>query len=270
MTNEQELWQAIFDQVTDGKTRLKLYRGLEKHKDAFATVDGALYFAYDSGNIYLSKNNRYYAMGSGSSSGISYAHGTAAEIIKAEPEDESSFVYQMPISVLDDNSVMLHADTLILNSDGRFFRVNSVDEINNLIYATLLVVSGTGGGGSGVIYSDRSKMGKIDPESKYFINGQSAKITVWGFSGKDFDGSLLDRKLTVFWELYEKSETGSLIKYAKGDFVIDASVENEDESTWTKVDFDFGTQAHYSTTSVLKMWVDGTYSTTSRALEYEF
>lgn len=228
--------------------------------------DGYIYFAYDTGNIYLDKNNHRYLMG-GSSTGIIYAHGNDRDIIKVNPENENNFEYTISINALDDPNNSPHKDTLILNSDGRFFRVISTDESTGIINAILLAVSGSGGGsGPAVVYSDKAKINKRDPESNYLINGKNASIEIYAISGKDWDGSILDERLTVQWTLSEKLETGVLSQYAQGNFPIEAS--SDENPIWET--FEYGTKARHSTTNVLTMWVTGSASVASREFTYEF
>ena len=161
-------------------------RGLEERIQSLPVREGFLYFAYDSGNIYLDKNGHRYLMGgsgSGSSSGASgiiYAHGTDDNIIKLVPEDDDDYTYSIAAEALDDGLILPHQDNLILNSDGRFFRVQSVDSESNLIYAILLAVSGTGDGGGGgssnVLDLDLTWTG-IDLLGSTFIYGKSTEIT---------------------------------------------------------------------------------------------
>ena len=228
-------------------------------------TDGTVYFAYDSGNIYLDKDGARYLMGS-SGSGIIYSHGTDETITKQYPDDETSFTYLIPDSELDNGSASIKTDALILNNDGRFFRVKSYE--NNIIVATLLAVSGTGGGGGGsiVTYSDKAKINKIDPSSNYLINGKEATIQVSAISGKDFDGSVLDDRLTIYWSLSERTETGVLSQYLQGSFSIDASTE--ENTVWET--FEYGTKARHSTTNVLTMYAKGSASKESREFTYEF
>ena len=114
--------------------------------------DGYIYFAYDTGNVYLDKavdgEVRRYPVGSGAS-GIVYTSGDGSSIFKMSV-DNTDFNYRILMSALPEAEQVLPApNTLIINSDGRFFRVKSVDAATQTIYAVLLAVSGTGGGGSG-------------------------------------------------------------------------------------------------------------------------
>jgi hypothetical protein len=155
----------------------------------------------------------------GSSTGIVYAKGTETTIVKANPENENDFMYNISAEAFEDSNTLPLRDSLILNSDGRFFRVLSSDTSTRIVSAVLLAVSGTGGGGGGgggpiITYSDRAKIQKRDPESSYLINGKEASIEVYAISGKDIDGSVLDSRLTIYWTLSEKLETGVLSQYA--------------------------------------------------------
>ena len=243
-------------------------RGTQATINRLPIKEGWVYFAYDSGNIYIDKDGARFPMGN-SSAGIIYAHGKEDDIIKSDPDDETSFDYTFSTSVLDSQLIVPKQDSLILNNDGRFFRVLTVE--GNLITARLLAVSGTGGGNSGgggsiVTYSDRAKLNKQDPESNYLINGKEASIQIYAISGKDYDGSILDEKLTVYWVLSERTSTGILSEYARGNFPIDASTE--DSPIWAS--FEYGTKARQSTENVLTMYAQGSASTASREFSYTF
>ena len=241
-------------------------RGTQAKIQRLPIKEGYLYFAYDTGNMYLDKDGSRHLMG-GNAAGIIYTHGSTDDIVKEFPDDETSITYLIPNSVLDDSAMVPKADSLILNSDGRFFRVKTYD--GTTITATLLAVSGTGGGGGGgsiITYSDRAKLNKRDPESNYLINGKSASISIYGVSGKDYDGSILDERLTVYWFLSERTSTGILSEYARGTFPIAASTD--DNPVWEE--FEYGTRARHSTTNVLTMYVIGSASTQSREFSYEF
>lgn len=114
--------------------------------------DGYIYFAYDTGNVYIDKfvdgEVSRYPVGSGAS-GIVYASGDGSSIFKMSVDDTDRN-YRILMNALPDTEQVLPApDSLIINADGRFFRVKSVDSATQTIYAVLLAVSGTGGGGSG-------------------------------------------------------------------------------------------------------------------------
>ena len=114
--------------------------------------DGYVYFAYDSRRIYLDKDGNRILMGNASSgggaggSGIIYANGSNTQIIPEDLTEREPTTFIMALAALED-AIMPEVDNLILNSDGRFFRVIGTDEENEKITVKLLAVSGTGGGG---------------------------------------------------------------------------------------------------------------------------
>lgn len=112
--------------------------------------DGKIYFAYDTNQIVLDVNGSKHIMGGGGAigSGIIYADGTEDQIKKVS-EDDNDYRYTIAIEALDNPAVNPQKDALILNSDGRFFRVISVNSETRIIEAVLLAVSGSGGGGGG-------------------------------------------------------------------------------------------------------------------------
>ena len=118
-------------------------------------VNGRIYFAYDTNQIILDvKGSKHIMSGGGASgSGIVYAGGTEEQIKKVS-EDDSDFRYTIAMEALDNSAVEPQADALILNSDGRFFRVLSVNSETHTIEALLLAVSGSGGGGGGPVVAD--------------------------------------------------------------------------------------------------------------------
>jgi hypothetical protein len=50
---------------------------------------------------------------------------------------------------LSDKEESLKPEDLIINSDGRFFKISSIDTNNNILICSLIAVSGTGGGSGG-------------------------------------------------------------------------------------------------------------------------
>ena len=118
--------------------------------------EGNLYFATDTGKIYLDtyKDGKagHQLMG-GSSSGFHFAQGTDQTIV-IQDEDTPNPYYYITFGVggaLEDSTVVPQKNDLILNSDGAFYRVWSVDEENHRIMAFLIAVSGGGGSGPAVV-----------------------------------------------------------------------------------------------------------------------
>ena len=151
--------------------------------------EGYVYYAYDSGRIYLDTNGKRYLMsnsdggGSGAGAGgIIYANGTSEgdnpNIISTNPEDEENTEYIILASAFE-NETLPGFDNLIINSDGRFFRVTAVNDSENNVTASLLAVSGTGGGGGPVIPVEpdvRINLGDNSYDYMSFIYGQETYI----------------------------------------------------------------------------------------------
>ena len=120
-------------------------RGTESQILEQPYYDGKIYFAYDTNKIYLDVDGSKHLMGGGNS-GIIYAKGTDTTIIKVS-ENEEEVNYYIDFEALENANVLPQQNDLILNSDGRFFRVLSVNAAESKLTALLLAVSGTGGGG---------------------------------------------------------------------------------------------------------------------------
>lgn len=117
--------------------------------------NGWLYVATDTGNMYLDVNNHRISIGGaggsgGGSTGFSWADGDDTTIVKASgEEDDDTTLYLIDVSIIEDG-IVPKPDSLILNSDGRFFRVMEIDSEGRIV-ANLIAVSGSGGGGGGTV-----------------------------------------------------------------------------------------------------------------------
>ena len=118
--------------------------------------EGYVYFAYDSGRIYLDKDGTRYLMsnkaggggGAAGGTGILYANGSNTQIIPVDLTEREPVMFYMDLIALEDQAIP-EIDNLILNSDGRFFRVLGYDDNTQKITVKLLAVSGSGSGGGG-------------------------------------------------------------------------------------------------------------------------
>ena len=107
-----------------------------------AYSEGHLFFATDTGKIYLHNEGQKISMGGG---GVSVLYANAEEVV----ENIFDGSYTIQINDLEDDKAFPKETDLIINSDGRFFKVIHYDEGSGLIKANLIAVSGTGGGGTG-------------------------------------------------------------------------------------------------------------------------
>lgn len=114
-------------------------QGTERTIQQQSIEDGHIYFATDSGKIFLDKNGTRISMG-GAGAAILYAYASTVG-------ENFDGTFSIKFSDLEQNSPNPKINDLIINSDGRFFKVDFLDELNEKINCTLIAVSGTGGGG---------------------------------------------------------------------------------------------------------------------------
>jgi hypothetical protein len=127
--------------------RFRPVRGLENIIQQQSIIDGHVYFATDTGKIFVDAQGERHLMG-GSGASILYANDTN---IKQRTDGK----YELHVSSLEDEEHIPRAGDLIINSDGRFFKVSIVNM--QYIICTLLAVSGSGGGGGPVTPGGPSK-----------------------------------------------------------------------------------------------------------------
>lgn len=136
-------------------------RGSENTIKDMPRVEGSLYFATDSGKIYLDTDLERLSMGSAAGAAIFY--GTADDL---KEEEDSELVN---ISKLKVDGTPKAGD-LILNKDGSFYKVSRVGD--EYYVCTLLSISGTGTvGPGGVAVSKIPVITKLALESYSLIDG---------------------------------------------------------------------------------------------------
>ena len=125
----------------------RLVRGSEENILAGPALDGYLYFATDTGRIFIAKDYDFIPMGGGGVE-IFYAHAEESDI-----KEDAGDGYYLTFDVLDDPEASIGENDLIINNTssgtgGQFFRVENADRVTNTISCKRIAVSGTGGGGS--------------------------------------------------------------------------------------------------------------------------
>lgn len=118
------------------------FQGTEELISKQDIYPGHVYFATDSGKIFLDADGERIAVGGG---GVAVLYASAEDVKK----DMVDFSYILYSNTLDNEEATPKKDDLIINSDGRFFKVLSYDKDSGVIKCNLLAVSGTGGGGGG-------------------------------------------------------------------------------------------------------------------------
>lgn len=112
--------------------------------------EGRVYFATDSGKMFMDKDNSRIPIGGGTS-GIHFGNK-----IHIEPPSDSQIEFEFSVYEIESNEPgsqqvkYPNPDDLILNiTDGCFYRVLSIDKETEMIHAGRLTIAGSGGGSGG-------------------------------------------------------------------------------------------------------------------------
>lgn len=180
--------------------------GTKEKISAQAIAEGFTYFETDTGRIFVDVNGERVAFGGG---GVEILYADAKNV----KEDTTDFSYLLYASQdLTDPNAMPEADDLIINSDGRFFKVLSFNKDSDLLKCKLLAISGTGGGGSGGGPSGPDVSGPYTtlkntgtaPNAQIYIYGQSQNIE---FTATATDDTIINLSYTITSITSGKSET---------------------------------------------------------------
>ena len=198
--NLSDIWQSVIESLyhSNDKTRLRIVRGTDIDIEHMDVLDGALYFAYNTGKIYLDKaitledgttEVRRFQMSSVSSgagsAGYLYANASLnlSTLEKVNPDlppidDPQYYIYRSAFE--GDLQSLPDIDTLIINSDGQFFRVREKQGLEDRVIADLIASAGGGGGsGGGTVADDLSLApGNGWNNGRTFIYGQSLSLTL--------------------------------------------------------------------------------------------
>ena len=142
-----------------------------------AIADGYTYFETDTGKIFVDVDGERIAFGGG---GVSVLYADAKDV----KEDTTDFTYMLYASQhLEDIEAIPEKDDLIINSDGRFFKVLSFNKDTDLIKCKVVSVSGTGSGGGTTPdspggsskYTTLKNVGTM-PNAQIYIYGQKQNV----------------------------------------------------------------------------------------------
>lgn len=103
--------------------------------------EGYLYFATDTGKIFLDANGERKTMG-GAGASIYYAQALTVT-------ETSAGTYLLMYGDLEDTQASVKPSDLIINKNGSFYKVLDANKDTGIIECELLAISGTGGGGTG-------------------------------------------------------------------------------------------------------------------------
>ena len=199
----QEMWQSFLDQLSVNKIKFTPYRGTNRSIELLPYVDGAIYFAYDTGAIFMDKAveengtttvKRYSMGGAGGAGnlGFVYASGSlnADTLVKLDPDVDNitNPYYYLYRGAFDESMLSFPSvDTLIINSNGWFFRVTEIQGTENRVLAKLISTGSTsGGGGGGESSIDLFlEMGSGWGSGTTYIYGQDYELTFTGTATRD-------------------------------------------------------------------------------------
>ena len=135
--------------------------------------EGYLYFATDSGKIYLDTNNQNKLLMGGGGTAVLYANDKTT----IERPDGT---YSISIDTLEDNSRIKEDDLIINQGDSCFYKVKMINWNSNEIICTRIAVSGTGGGPSGPSIESKLTIDEISgiASRMTFVYNQPSNITL--------------------------------------------------------------------------------------------
>lgn len=242
--------------------------------------DGYLYFATDTGHIYLdyvNENGQQVARamvggtsGGSGNSGIYYANREISE------EEQLEDIINFPKGTIEGNDYPQKDDIIINISEGSFYRVIEPLPLASSVKAFRLTIAG-GGGGVSTLEEDIAL--RIEPmESINLINGQSAKLYFTATSAKDKKGEEIDSMVTISYTFAYTEDRQNYITYRTGNIQVASGVRQELEvglvaraSSATRVTL-IATQANHKssitrearfTTSDLTLSLDSSFSNLS-------
>ena len=181
------------------QTKFRPVYGTEAMISTLEHHEGWVYIASDTGKIFLDANNvRKQIGGSGGSGGsgsssIEWAFGDEDEGTIVKDTDDASDgdpYYHFSVSGLDSGAIP-DIDALIINSDGRFFRVLDNSLNSDRMFAVELIAvsgggSGGGGGGGGTSDIDLSlQWDNIELLNSTYIYGKKSSIKFYPHSDAD-------------------------------------------------------------------------------------
>ena len=177
-------------------TPFRPVRGTEANIAKLPIIDGYMYYAYDSGRVYMDRGNARIPMGGGggSANGSSIYFGIYGKEIQ---EDAVTGLYHYPIESLEDSEASPRIDDIILDDAGALYRIKKIEE--EYFACSLLPLSGSGGGPTII----RPALTLHDIENPIIINGQPFEISFTVKSALDENETPLTNKLTVYWSLID-------------------------------------------------------------------
>ena len=202
------------------------YRGTEESILNQKVVDGHIYYAYDTGKIFIDKDSTRVTMGSAGSA-IYFGRAEDLKPIDGTEEDAEEKIFHFPKEALENQKDAPKPNDIILNLDGAFYRIQSIE--SDYFVCLLLSVSGTGGNNSQIsIVRPSLYINTTRSVASNIINGSDAKIYFTATSAKDENDMPLTDKLTISWSLHKIIQQSPKIteQYASDILTVDSGVED--------------------------------------------
>lgn len=218
---------------------MKVVRGTDYKISQKAINDGYLYWAYDSGKIYMDKgNDRILMGGSGTAAGASIYYGIYGQAIDQDAADKK---YHYPKNSLEDEKDVPAIDDIILDYKGYMYRILEITEEEYL--CSLLPLSGSGGGA----FSVRPSLTIGTISNNIILNGQSFEVPFTVVSTLDDNDTPVDTEFTIYYSLIDSDS--EMTYYTGTPFKAD----NNKETILTI----FGTQLKDSTNTIIEIYARG-------------
>ena len=250
------------------KKRFVPVRGLEERimdmtsPNRLGFNDGYVYFALDTGRIYIDyidTDGRQVARamvgnssGGGGNSGIYYAN------MSLTAEEKLLDEIHFPKDVIEGNDFPQKDDLIVNIPEGSFYRVTLPSPLANEVVATRLTISG-GGGTATLAENIRLSIEPLDTVN--LINGQSANVYFTATSAKDNRGEPIESQIIITYTLGYTEDGYSYTNYQTGRFLV---VSGERSS------FDFGKIARQSSSSRLTLKASQINHESTMSLSVEF
>lgn len=197
--------------------------------------DGKVYFATDTGKMFLDAHGKRVSVG-GAGAAIYYAE--AASVV--QDEDENWVIYKTDLKNPADAPA--RNDIILNETDGAFYKVEVIT--TSAFLCSRIAISGNG---TGVATETRPDLLLEELETTNIINGSDIRLYFTATSKNDESGNPLNNKLTITWKLFEgDSETGTM--YYSSSFQVDSGVRSY---------LDFGGYLRNSTTSTIQLVASG-------------
>lgn len=224
--------------MTD-KTKFNVVRGTdEKIRRDFPYQDGYVYFAVDTGRIYMDVKGKNKVSMGGSGAAVVYANTTFIQ----NPNDDN---YTFYTDGLENPEEGVKIGDLVINNDGTFYKVEDINETTGAVSCMRIAVSGSGSGGGGgsTVTVARGRLTVTRLSEADLLNGDNCTFKILATSATE-DGVAIDGDEDSMTVTIQYFVSGNAIPYFTESLKVTHGVEitydatnNLRESTDTKITF---------------------------------